>query len=90
MRAEGNSDWAVGARAGGRKRDKEERGKDRGNRRVCASTLAGVQVFVLSARVCSTNLGGVDSSLLEGTAGGVMGTQVAVLAPVAAEGTVHT
>lgn len=41
------------------------------------------------ACVCSTNLGGVDSSLLEGTAGGVMGTQVAVLAPVAAEGTVH-
>lgn len=42
------------------------------------------------ASVCSTNLRGVDSSLLEGTAGGVMGTQVAVLAPVATEGAVHT
>lgn len=37
-----------------------------------------------------TDLRGVDSALLEGTAGGVVGAQVAVLAPVAAEGTVHT
>ena len=40
--------------------------------------------------VCVTYLGGVDASLLEGAAGGIVGTQVAVLAPVAAEGTVHT
>lgn len=37
-----------------------------------------------------TDLRGVDPALLEGTAGGVVGAQVAVLAPVAAEGTVHT
>lgn len=41
-------------------------------------------------KMCPTDLGGVDSALLEGTAGGVVGAQVAVLAPVAAEGTVHT
>lgn len=35
-------------------------------------------------------LGGVDASLLEGAAGRVVGTQVSVLAPMAAEGTVHT
>lgn len=38
----------------------------------------------------ATDLRGVNSALLEGTAGRVMGAQVAVLAPVAAEGTVHT
>lgn len=38
---------------------------------------------------CPTNLRGINPALLEGTAGGVMGAQVAVLAPVAAEGTVH-
>lgn len=37
-----------------------------------------------------TDLRGVNAALLEGTAGGVVGAQVAVLAPVAAEGTVHT
>lgn len=33
-------------------------------------------------------LGGVDSALLEGTAAGVVGAQVAILAPVTAEGAV--
>lgn len=37
-----------------------------------------------------TDLRGINAALLEGTAGGVVGAQVAVLAPVAAEGTVHT
>lgn len=32
----------------------------------------------------------VDPALLEGAGGGVVGAQVAVLAPVAAESTVHT
>lgn len=57
--------------------------------RLCEHACSRTSVC-FSAYVCSTNLRGVDSSLLEGTAGGVMGTQVAVLAPVAAEGTVHT
>lgn len=39
---------------------------------------------------CPTDLRGVNAALLEGTAGGVVGAQVAVLAPVAAEGTVYT
>lgn len=40
-------------------------------------------------RVClrGTYIGGVNSSLLEGAAGRVVGTQVAILAPVASEGT---
>lgn len=33
-------------------------------------------------------LGGVDSALLEGTAAGVVGAQVAIFAPVTAEGAV--
>lgn len=37
-----------------------------------------------------TYLRGINAALLERTAGGVVGAQVAVLAPVAAEGTVHT
>lgn len=56
--------------------------------RACLYTCV---CLCLCVRVCEcTNLRRVDSSLLEGTAGGVMGTQVAILAPVAAEGTVHT
>lgn len=37
---------------------------------------------------CGVYLGGVDSTLLEGTAAGVVGAQVAILAPVTAEGAV--
>ena len=82
MQAGGNREEGGGDSAGERKRREAERGTK--EKVAFHSELACVR-----ACVCSTNLGGVDSSLLEGTAGGVMGTQVAVLAPVAAEGTVH-
>lgn len=83
MQAEGNRERGNVQERGG-DRESGRKWKESG-----VSELAHMHVCA-RARVCSTNLRGVDSSLLEGTAGGVMGTQVAVLAPVAAEGTVHT
>lgn len=67
----------------------EEKGQDGEKDKKEREHSATERVFV-RACVCSTHLRCVNPPLLEGTAGRVMGTQVAILAPVAAEGTVHT
>lgn len=66
---------------------KREADKARTNESYAAR---GTEKQRLKGRIPAWYLGDVDPTLLEGAGGGVVGAQVAVLAPVAAEGAVDT
>lgn len=55
-----------------------------------SSAACGTEKQRLEGKIPAWYLGDVDPSLLEGAGGGVVGAEVPVLAPVAAEGAVHT